>query len=124
MNYLDRLAEAHIRTAAEHGVFDNLRGAGKPLPPDEAQHVPRELRAGYRMLKNAGFVPPEVEQAKDIHDLRDLLASVDPDTAQAHATRRRLRWLETTLATSRRGAGLLDHAQYGTRIRRRLTRVR
>src|SRR5699024_4801661 len=64
MNYLDRLAEAHIRTAAEHGVFDNLRGAGKPLPPDEAQHVPRELRAGYRMLKNAGFVPPEVEQAR------------------------------------------------------------
>lgn len=124
MNFVDRLAEARIQTAAEGGVFDNLPGAGRPLPPDDAQHVPAELRAAYRMLKNAGFVPPEVARARDIHALRDLLTRIEPDSAEADAATRRLRWLEVKLAASQHGNGLLADPHYGAQIRDRLTRIK
>lgn len=122
MSLLDHLAEAHIRDAAEQGVFDDLPGAGQPLPQDEASHVPQELRAGYRLLKNAGYVPPEVNQAREIRELRDLLSAVDPDSSEADKAMRRLRLLETTLAANRHGRGLLRDPRYDSRIRASLSR--
>lgn len=73
MSLLERLADAHIDAAAERGEFDNLPGAGKPLDLDDDRGVPPELRAGYRLLKNAGFVPPELEARREIRDIEDLL---------------------------------------------------
>jgi hypothetical protein len=35
--------------------------------------VPEELRAAYRLLKNAGFVPPELEPHREIRDIKQLL---------------------------------------------------
>lgn len=124
MNFLDRLAEANIQAAADRGAFDNLSGAGRPLPPDEARHVPPELRAGYRLLKNAGFVPPEVTRVREIQGLRDLLAIAGSDSEQADQVTRRLRLLEATLATNRRGRGLLLDSCYDAHVRARLARVK
>lgn len=84
MNLLDQLAEAHIQNAMERGALDDLPGAGQPLPPDEASQVPPELRAGYRLLKNAGYVPPEINQAREIRELTDLLAAAEAGSEQAH----------------------------------------
>lgn len=120
MNIVDRLADARIESAVADGVFDDLPGTGQPLPPDEAVRVPAELRAGYRLLKSAGYAPLEVTQARDIRELRDLLATVEAHSAEAAVARRRLRWLELTLAGSRRGSGLLRHGEYGVRIRQSL----
>lgn len=124
MSLLDRLAEASIQTAVEQGVFDDLPGAGQPLPPDEARDVPAELRAGYRLLKNAGFIPPEMVRAREIHDLRDLLVHMDADTPAADKATRRLRLLEASLASSRRGRSLLSGPDYKADIRARLQRVK
>lgn len=121
MSLLDRLADAHIEAAAERGEFDNLPGAGKPLAPDEARHVPAELRAGYLLLKNAGFVPPEIQAQRDIRAVEDLLATAEPRSSDAERLIRRLRWLETRLQSSRRGRALIQHGQYGDRVRQRLT---
>ena len=120
MSLLDRLADAHIEAAAERGEFDNLPGAGKPLAPDEARHVPAELRAGYRLLKNAGFVPPEIQAQRDIRAVEDLLATAEPRSNDAERLIRRLRWLETRLQSSRRGRALIEHGSYGDRVRQRL----
>lgn len=120
MSLLDRLADAHIQAAADQGAFDNLPGAGRPLPPDDAQDVPSELRAGYRLLKNAGFVPPEIEAQRELRSLEDLLAQAVPDSARASQLQRRLRWVELRLGESRRGRALLREAGYGDRIRARL----
>lgn len=120
MTLLDRLADAHIEAAAERGEFDNLAGAGKPLAPDEARHVPAELRAGYRLLKNAGFVPPEIQAQRDIHAIEDLLAAAEPRSSDAERLTRRLRWLETRMQSSRRGQALIRHSRYGDSVRRRL----
>lgn len=124
MDFLERMAEANIQAAARHGVFDNLPGRGKPLPPDEARHVPAELRAGYRLLKNSGFIPPEVARAREINDLRDLLSYVEADSAEARRLTRRLRALETMLATKRHGRGLLHDSCYDARLCAHLARVK
>lgn len=120
MSLLDRLADAHIEAAADKGAFDNLPGAGKPLPPDDARGVPPELRAGYRLLKNAGYLPPELEAQRELHRVENLLAKALPESSDAHQLQRRLRWIELRLGTSRRGRGLLRNAGYGDRIRARL----
>lgn len=61
MSLLDQLAEKHILAAQRQGDLDNLAGAGQPLQLDDDSHVPAELRASYRILKNSGYLPPELE---------------------------------------------------------------
>jgi DnaJ homolog subfamily C member 28 len=61
--------------ARDSGQFDNLQGQGQPLRKDvEDALVPEELRAGFRMLKNAGFAPPWVEARRSIEEERGNLA--------------------------------------------------
>lgn len=49
------IVENLIIKAQRDGQFDNLPGAGKPLPPDEFAHYPEDIRMAMRILKNAGF---------------------------------------------------------------------
>lgn len=68
----DLLAERRIAEAQSRGDFDDLPGAGRPLDLDDDRLVPEELRLAYRILKNAGFVPPEVETLNEIAQLERL----------------------------------------------------
>lgn len=70
---LDQWAERHIRDAQKKGEFDDLPGRGEPLMLDDDSHIAPELRAGYRLLKNAGCLPPELEQRREAVELVDLL---------------------------------------------------
>lgn len=119
MSLLDRLADARIEAAAERGEFHDLPGAGQPLNLDDDRHVPPELRAGYRLLKNAGFVPPEIESRRAIRDVEELLAATEAESAECERLTRRLRWLETRLRQSRRGRALLADRDYGSAVRDR-----
>jgi hypothetical protein len=67
------LAERKIAEAQARGEFDDLPGAGRPLALDDDALVPEDLRPGYRVLRNAGFVPPEVEARREIADLERLI---------------------------------------------------
>ena len=60
MRILQLLAEHKIQAAIDRGEFDNLAGAGKPLQFEDDAAVPSELRAGLRLLKNAGALPAEL----------------------------------------------------------------
>lgn len=60
---LERIAERKIADAIAQGEFDGLPGAGKPLDLAEDPLVPEEMRMANRILKNAGFVPREVEDS-------------------------------------------------------------
>lgn len=99
---LDQWAERHILDAQQKGEFDNLPGSGEPLLLDDDSHVPEELRAGYRLLKNAGCLPPELEYRKEAVMLIDLLNSVQRDHPDFQQLHRRLSLLEMKL----RQAGL------------------
>ncbi|EMP6173176.1 TPA: DUF1992 domain-containing protein [Citrobacter amalonaticus] len=97
---LDQWAERHIIDAQRKGEFEDLRGAGQPLVLDDDSHVPDELRAGYRLLKNAGCLPPELEQRKEAIQLLDLLSGLRQDDPQYQEVSRRLSLLELKLRQS------------------------
>lgn len=99
---LDQWAERHILDAQKTGEFEHLAGIGKPLVLDDDSHVPPELRAGFRLLKNAGCLPPELEYRKEAIALADLLAGLHDNHPDYHALSRRLTLLELKL----RQAGL------------------
>ena len=75
---LEKVLEEQIQRAMSEGKFDNLKGAGKPLNLDDYFATPEDIRAGYTLLKNNDFVPPEVElgdlvehgQGKEVRRLR------------------------------------------------------
>jgi len=79
---LRRIAEERIREAMENGEFDQLELKGKPLELKEDPFVPEELRVVYRMLKNAGFLPKEVELRKEIAELEKYLDEEHQDAYQ------------------------------------------
>src|SRR5262245_38482701 len=69
---LEFLAERRIAEAIENGELDALPGAGRPLELDDDTLIPEDLRLAYRILKNAGFVPPEVETLNQIAELERM----------------------------------------------------
>jgi hypothetical protein len=74
-----KMADARIREAIDKGEFDGLPGRGKPLKIDDLSLVPEDLRAGYILLKNSGFLPEELELHKEITSLTRLLDSCTRD---------------------------------------------
>src|ERR1700753_1690388 len=76
MKLLDALVEQRIAAAVARGEFDDLPGAGAPLALDDDALVPEEVRVANRILKNAGFVPPAVEQLRALRDLKAELSAV------------------------------------------------
>lgn len=121
MSLFYQLAEQRIEEAIRDGAFVNLPGAGKPLALDDDRMVPEESRVAYRILKNAGFVPPELEERKEIADLRHLLASVtdEGERTRAHA---RLALLEAMLDAKGRGGALRRETGYRARLLARWTK--
>lgn len=103
MNVIERIAEQRIREAMDRGDFDRLPGAGKPLDLDEDADVPPELRVAYRILKNSGFVPPEVELRRDIANAEQLLTRA-LSTSERTAANQRLEFLLMKLAAIRGGS--------------------
>jgi len=88
MQFLDRLVEQRIEAAVAAGEFDDLPGAGRPLQLDDDRLVPEEIRIAYRMLKNAGFVPPELETRTQIASVQALLKHATDDTERTRAVSR------------------------------------
>ena len=85
MLVFDRVAEQKIAEALARGEFDDLPGAGRPLALEDDALVPEDLRLAYRILKNAGFVPPEVEARREIAELERLLFEGETLDATARA---------------------------------------
>ena len=77
MLVLYKLAEKKIKTAIENGELDDLPGQGKPLVLDDDSAVPPELRAGYRILKNADYPPKELQLRNELRRVEELLLLVD-----------------------------------------------
>ena len=94
---LDQWAERHITDALRRGEFDNLPGRGEPLVLDDDSAVPEELRSGYRLLKNAGCLPPELEQRKEAIALADILKGIRREDVRYQELSRRLTLLELKL---------------------------
>ena len=97
MLLIDRLAEENILAALRNGEFEDLPGVGKPLSLDDDSVVPEELRAAYRILRNAGCLPPEQQMRREIHELEGMLQQLQ-SSDEEQRLRRRLLLLQTRLA--------------------------
>ena len=96
---IQSLVDARIEEARLRGEFDDLPGAGKPLP-EEDMSVPEELRLAHRILKNAGVLPPELGELSEIHQLMSALDRSDLGGGDRDTASRRLRALLTKLELS------------------------
>jgi hypothetical protein len=66
MDVCQLIAERKIREAIEEGAFDRLEGAGKPLDLSENPFEDAADRMANRLLKNNGFAPDWIEEAREI----------------------------------------------------------
>ena len=120
MEFFQRIAENRILEAIENGLFDNLRGKGKPLKFEDDSYIPPELKMAYKILKNADCLPPELELRKEIVQLQDLVASL-PDEAEKLKQMRRLNFLVMKLNMTRQvSPQLLEHDLYTPKVLERL----
>lgn len=101
----ESLVEQRIKQAQERGEFDNLEGMHKPLKFTDS-NVPEELRLAHKILKNAGFVPPEVEIRKKIRTTEDLLDNANYDTDERRKLTKKLNYYLTKLETIRAANGI------------------
>jgi hypothetical protein len=88
---LEEIIGKKIREAMERGEFDNLKGQGQPQDHSDYFAAPEDLRMGYAVLRNAGYLPHEAQLLKDIAALKEKLAAcTDPEGVRAADLRRRL----------------------------------
>lgn len=119
---LSWLAEQKIAEAMRQGEFDNLPGEGKPLTIEDLSGVPEELRMAYKVMKNAGYVPEEIQISQDLVRLDDLIAACgDGPELWALQRKRSEQQLRFNMLADQRG---LQHnaafRQYEGAIRERL----
>jgi hypothetical protein len=113
---LNELIERRIDEARRQGALDDLPGEGKPLDLDDDRLVPEELRVAFRILKNAGYVPPEVEALRDLDSMLRVAVDAAEDSPEAKRAGRRL--LALSIALEARGAAITTGA--GLEYRRAL----
>jgi hypothetical protein len=69
--------ESQIRRAQEAGAFDNLPGAGKPLPDIDRRRGELDWVVSYLRRENLDVLPvlpPALALAKELEDLLDKVA--------------------------------------------------
>lgn len=100
MSWLDALIEARIREAQQRGEFDDLPGAGKPLPGHGEPYDPDWWIKGLVQRENLGgsALPTALRLRKEAED---LLASLDREPSE-QAVRQRVAGLNARIVAARR----------------------
>lgn len=106
----ERIVEERIQLAQRQGAFEDLPGSGMPLPADNTPCIPEDLRLAYKILKNAGFVAPEIELKKEIRQTEDLLSDVD-DVAERYRILKKINFLILKFNMMRNGCVSFEVAQ-------------
>ena len=94
----DEAIGAHIAEALRSGELQSAPSFGKPMPqPEGWDETPAEFRLPFKILKNAGVPPPEIELFHKRAALRRELAVVSSEQ-ERQALRQRLSELEQFIA--------------------------
>lgn len=115
MKHWESLIDQKIREGMEQGEFDDLPGKGKPIDTSENPFEDPEMRIAHRMLRNAGFAPPWIEERKDIeaeleqacHQLARVWTVLQNALGTGNERSARARW-EQALDSFRRQAAELN----------------
>jgi len=88
----------HLAAAAASGELASAQGYGQPLPEDEGwEATPEALRMPFKILKNAGYAPPDLALFHERASLRTALDEAQGEEARS-ALQARLSELEQALA--------------------------
>jgi hypothetical protein len=121
LNAFRIIAEQRIAEAIEDGRLQNSDWHGRSLPMTDDHLVPEDLRMAYKVLKNAGFVPPEIETRKEIYNLEELIARTDDEHSRVKQLKK-LHFLVMKLNTMRQGSSTIeDQQRYYQQLVERLT---
>ena len=122
MDLLAKIAEQRIREAIERGEFDHLAAHGKPLKFEDLSGVPEHLRMGYKILKDAGVLPPEMQLKKELLALQDLInACYDDEERRRMQHKLNEQTLRYNMLMERHCHKAMDQ-QYAAKIRQKLGR--
>lgn len=117
----EKIAERRIRDAMERGEFENLEGKGRPLVFEDDSFIPPDLRMAYKVLKNAGFLPPELLAEKEIQEVEDLIAHLE-DEEERYRQMKKLNLLITKANMMRqRPIDIEKHQVYYRKVVERVT---
>ncbi len=105
----------------ERGEFDNLPGQGQPLTAEDLSGVPEDLRMAYKVLKNAGCLPPEIELSNEVESLRRLVIALDEGEERSSKARELNYKLMKLEMMRKRPLNLSLLPEYQSRIMDRLT---
>lgn len=120
---IDQLADKHITEAIDNGELDNLPGSGQPLQLDDDSMVPEALRPGYRLLKNAGFLPEEMRLRQEIATVEELLAEATTDE-ETRELNRRMHCLLTKLSLACSQQTVWQEDYYAKKLHEKMLRKR
>lgn len=122
MDIFRKIAEQRITEAMDRGEFEDLAGKGSPFRFDEEPGVGEDLKMAYKIMKNAGCVPPEVDLRREINEMRDLLRAMDEGDEKARLARELNFKLMKYNMASKRPFNLSDFPEYEDKIFNKLTR--
>ncbi len=124
LHFLANRAERRIQQAQKEGAFDHLPGEGRPLDLEDDSAVPQELRMAYKVLKNAGYLPPELADRKEINTILDLLEHCE-DGAEKLRQMQKLDVILMRMKSRRsRSVAITENDPYYEKVVRRITLIR
>lgn len=121
MDAITLIAERRIAEAEEQGAFDDLPGRGRPLTLEDDSFLPEDLRMAYKVLRNAGYLPPELQDRKDVQTLLELLDNCTDERDKVRQMQKLQVVLRRIAMERGKGVPLTDEDQYYARILDRIT---
>lgn len=103
----DSIVEQKIQDALKEGKFTDLPGHGKPLKLEDDSNVPEELRMSYKILKNAGVVPKEIELNAEVRRMEDLIAGMT-DVSDKFKAMKKLNFLKNKILKSKGSTAIFN----------------
>jgi len=115
------IAERRIEEAVREGKLEVPSWRNRPLPLDSDSFVPEDLKMAYKMLKNAGYLPPEVELRKEIDKIEDLISATEDEHTRVKQLKK-LNFLAMKLDSIRsRPATITSDSDYLRKVTEKIT---
>lgn len=121
MDIMSLIAEQRILEAQEQGAFDHLPGAGRPMELEDDSSIPEDLRLAYKVLRNAGYAPPEVEARKEAQSILEFLNTCTDEQEKVRQMRK-LDLVLSRISTLRgRPVSVTDVSPYYDQLAQKIT---
>ncbi len=105
---VDEVIRQWVQKVEQTGELKAIPGFGEPFKFDDGYlETPTELRMAYKMLKDAGYVPAEIEMVQRLAALREQLDATQGEKQQ--------RELKTKIAELQQKVSMMLEAMRGKR---------